>query len=28
MAQGYLYDKPLTKADFEKRLKDKIYKSE
>ena len=28
LVQGYLYDKPLTKADFEKRLKDKIYKSE
>ncbi|MBQ9438886.1 MAG: EAL domain-containing protein, partial [Lachnospiraceae bacterium] len=27
LVQGYLFDKPLTKEDFEERLKDKIYKN-
>lgn len=28
MVQGYLFDKPLEKDEFEKRLKNKIYQKE
>jgi len=28
MVQGYLFDKPLEKDEFEKRLKNKVYQKE